>query len=49
MRGAARVSAAVARHDAQVRVDDGAEGWIGARETAQWPPEVMPAEGWERS
>ena len=38
VRGAARVSAAVARQVAQVRVDDGEAGWIGERVAAQWPP-----------
>ena len=35
VRGAARVSAAVARQVAQVRVDDGDAGRIGARDALQ--------------
>ena len=45
VRGAARVSAAVARHEAQVRVDDGETGWIGERDAPQWPPAGVPTEG----
>ena len=49
VRGAARVSAAVARHVAQVRVDDGDAGWIGERDAPQWPLDGVPDDGWERS
>jgi hypothetical protein len=35
VRGAVRVCSAVARQLAQVRVDDGCDGWIGARLAAQ--------------
>lgn len=35
VRGAARVSAAEARHVAQVRVDDGDAGWMGERDAPQ--------------
>ena len=45
VRGAARVSAAVARHVAQVRVEDGAIGRIGEREAAQWPAIGVPEAG----
>jgi hypothetical protein len=45
VRGAARVSAAVARHDAHVRVEDGAIGRIGVREAAQWPAAGVPDAG----
>ena len=45
VRGAALVSAAVARHEAQVLVDDGETGWIGDREAPQCPPAGVPAEG----
>ena len=49
VRGAARVSAAVARQDAQVRVDDGWAALITVREAPQWPPAAVPADGWLRS
>lgn len=49
VRGAARVSAAVARQVAQVRVDDGDAGWMGEREAPQWPAVGVPAAGKSRS
>ena len=49
VRGAARVSAAVARQVAHVRVDDGDAGWIGERDAAQWPLGGVPDVGWDRS
>jgi len=45
VRGAARVSAAVARQVAHVRVEEGATGEIGEREAAQWPLTAVPADG----
>ena len=32
-----------------VRVEDGAIGWVGERDAAQWPPTGTPARGWLRS
>lgn len=49
VRGAARVSAAVARHVAHVRVEVGADGVIGERDAPQWPADGVPDDGWERS
>lgn len=49
VRGAARVSAALARQLAQLRVEDGGVGWIDVRLGAQWPARAVPAAGCERS
>ena len=49
VRGAAWVSAAVARQVAQVRVDEGDAGWIGERDAPQWPLAGVPEDGCERS
>ena len=45
VRGAARVSAAVALQEAQVRVEDGWAGLITVRDAPQWPPAGVPADG----
>lgn len=45
VRGAARVSAAVARQEAHVRVEVGEAAWIGEREAPQCPLAGAPKEG----